>query len=425
MTCLPLAHAGRLFLLIACLFAASSSAAQDTDSLDTTQPLSLAEAEQLALRADPLVPRYKALADAQQERAVADAQLPDPTLSLGIKDVPLQSLSLREDDFTMLTAQVSQEFPAGKTLHYRGEQARAEAEAEQERGSDQARKVLAAVRKAWLEVYYQGEARKLVRQAQRLFTEIVDVTQSQYGAGFVNQQDVLGAQLELGLLADRETTIDTELATAQAELGKWIGAHTLPRPLPEELPALQDLPSRARIEALLDSHPALLAEQALVDAGQGAVNIARQQYKPSFGVSVDYGYRAEFDDFVGAMVTLDLPIFPDKRQNKRLAASQQEVYAARYQRDDRKRELVHLLETEYARWTRLGEREVAYLDKLIPQAGQNAEAALTAYQSGVTDFPNLMRARITELETHLQALRLRVDRAQAQADLLYLAGDAS
>jgi len=43
--------------------------------------------------------------------------------------------------------------------------------------------------------------------------------------------------------------------------------------------------------------------------------------------------------------------------------------------------------------------------------------------SGVTEFTTLMRARITDLDVRLEDLRIRVDRAKIQANLLYLAGE--
>jgi outer membrane protein TolC len=81
-----------------------------------------------------------------------------------------------------------------------------------------------------------------------------------------------------------------------------------------------------------------------------------------------------------------------------------------------------MLDTEYANWQRLGERAALYKSRLLREADANAEAALNAYQSGVTEFTTLMRARITDLDVHLDALRIRVDRAKARARLLYLAG---
>jgi outer membrane protein TolC len=123
------------------------------------------------------------------------------------------------------------------------------------------------------------------------------------------------------------------------------------------------------------------------------------------------------------MVMVDLPIFPGDRQSRRLQASRHEVNAAMASRDLRLRELQRTLEEEHAAWTRTGERLERYEKLLIPRARENTEAALNAYQSERGDFTALLRARISELDTRLDALRLRVDRAKARAGLLYLAGD--
>lgn len=415
---------GRLYVVI--LLTAAVSGTQAADSATTppnSNPLTLREAEQLALSNDPLLARFGALSSAFDERAIADAQLPDPQLKLGVQDIPFPDISLTEDDFTELSVGVQQTFPAGDTLQNRGKQATAMAGAEQARAAEEQRRALREVRNSWLELYYQTQAAKLLRKNEKLFSQIVEITQSQYGAGFVNQQDVLGANLELSLLKDREGTIDMARATAQAELAKWVGADQVDRPLADEWEAAK-LPGRAEIEADLDNHPLMQVEDGLIRAGQSGVDLAHDQYKPAWNVELGYGLRGGGrDDFLSGMVTLDLPLFTDKRQDRRLAASQQEVFAARYARDDRRRELRQMLAAQYATWTRLGERLALHEKQLLPQAMQNAESAINAYQSGITDFQTLVRARITELETHLSALRLRIDQAKAHANLLYLVGE--
>ena len=126
---------------------------------------------------------------------------------------------------------------------------------------------------------------------------------------------------------------------------------------------------------------------------------------------------------MAAMLTVDLPLFPKKRQDKRLSASIRQAESAQLARDDRLRELQQTLDTDYANWQRLGERAELYNSQLLPASTANAQASLSAYQSGVTEFTTLMRARITDLDVRLDELRIRVDRARAQASLLYLAGE--
>ena len=54
-------------------------------------PLTLAEAENRALEAEPGQAALEARADALDERAVADGQLPDPQLRVGLANYPIES----------------------------------------------------------------------------------------------------------------------------------------------------------------------------------------------------------------------------------------------------------------------------------------------------------------------------------------------
>ncbi len=391
-----------------------------------TIPLTLSEAEQLALAADPLVPRFGALAAAEREQAVADGQLPDPTLSLGLQDLPTRNLNVTGDDFTMFTVGAQQAFPPGQSLQFKQRRAEALSSAEQARAEQQRRSVLNAVRASWLEVYYHSQAYSVVQQSQQLLKQLTEVAQSQYGAGLATPQDLLSVELEQRMARQRLASIETDRAVAEAELTKWLGSHQPERPLAAEFPVLAEPAWREEIEARLDSHPLMGVEDALVNAGQSDVEIARAQYQPGWEVGVNYGLRGGGrTDFVSAMVTVELPLFPDKRQDRRLAASQQQAHAARYARDDRKRDLLHALATDYAIWRLLGERDTAYRNEILPQARQNTEAAIKAYQNNFGAFSEVIRARGVELEARLQALRLQVDRAKAQARLLYLQGESS
>jgi outer membrane protein TolC len=186
---------------------------------------------------------------------------------------------------------------------------------------------------------------------------------------------------------------------------------------------------RDALEAALVQHPLLRSDLAKVMAGQESVDLARESYKPGWSLGVNYGFRdgenlngSKRADFLSAMVTVDLPIFRDKRQDRSLAASQHELDAMRLARDERMRLLLQNLHSHYIQWQRLGHRADLYADTLQLQAQENAQATLLAYQNDSADFAALTRARITELDTRLQALRIRVDRAKVQADLLYLSG---
>ncbi len=393
--------------------------------------LMLAEAEQLAVRGDPAVLALQARADALDQRAVADGQLPDPRLKLAAMNLPTDSFDRDDVPMTQLQIGVQQAFPRGRSLHYRSEQTRALARGDRAGAENQRLLVLRNVRSDFLELYYQIQAAAILGEHEKLFALLVQITQRQYAAGRDNQHDVMRAQLELSLIADRLTRLRGDREKAVANLAKWLGMDNARRPLPESFPEMTEV---VELELLLDGlqrHPRMRIEDAEVAASKSAVAVAEQQYKPGWMIDVSYGERSGFEldgrdrsDFLSAMLLIDLPLFRDKRQDRSLAASQYQRTAHQHDRIDRLRELQRLVETEYAQWRREGERLELYQRRTLLEAQQNSEATLKAYQSDVADFTTLMRARLAELDTRLAMLRIRVDRASAQARLLYLAGES-
>ena len=127
-------------------------------------------------------------------------------------------------------------------------------------------------------------------------------------------------------------------------------------------------------------------------------------------------------DFLSAMVVMDIPLFTGNYQDRKVAAGKQQLQGALHKLKDRERELHKQWQASQARWNSLAERLDRYHENLLPMSRENAQAALHGYQSRGTEFNALMRARIMQLETELKALRLRIDHAKVQAQLLYLAG---
>lgn len=408
------------------LSAAAAAVAADNPELP------LAEAERRALAHDAGLRAAQAEAQALRELAVADGQLPDPSLSLGVMSLPVDSFSRRDEEMSQLSVGVSQAFPPGATLRHQAARTGHLAEAADAGTLARRLELLRDTRVAWLELAYQDAALRLIEAERTRFDDILAVTESLYRTGRNNLQDVLSAQLERALLDDRLAAAQAERAAALAELQRWTGPLAQDIRLPATLPDIAAPPAQDAMQAGLEAHPRIATAQARVAAGQAAVEVARQQYKPGWMLDLTYGDRsgtgmdgARRSDLLSAMVTLDLPLFTGKRQDRRVAASVAETDALRHTRDDAYRELQRALEADYPRWRQLVLRERNYAEGIVPAARHNAEAALTAYRNGVTDFTALIRAQLADLDSRLQALRTRTDRLQTQARLRYLAGEDS
>jgi len=397
--------------------------------------LTIKDAEKVAVQNDPLIVKFQAKSSAFMEESVAANTWPDPKLKIGAVNIPTSDIGLTSEGMTQILIGIQQAIPPSGLLEQKQEQKQILAEMQRANAMNRALHVLRNLRKSWMEVYYFDQALSLVQESEEVFTQLVKITQYQYRAGRGQQQDVVRAQLELSLLTDKELLLQQQKEASIAELEKWTGASVRKHTLSPFFPDLPTLPDVEEIMANIEFHPSIAVKKAGLGVARKNVAIVKETYKPMWMVDVSYGWRQDGtndlgetiprSDLMSAMVSVDLPFFTEKRQDKRLNAKGQEVNAANDAIEAQRRELTRIFEGAYANWVRLGERMEYYKKTVLPQSAQFAEASRKAYQSHVSDFPELVRARLRQLDSNLQALRIRVERAKSHYDLQYIAGEQS
>jgi len=396
--------------------------------------LTIADAEQVAVQNDPKIREYQARSESYMEESVAEASWPDPKLKFGTANVPISGFDFKKEPMTQIILGFQQVIPPGDIRNQKKEKRLLQAEVQRAKSMARALLVLQNLRKAWMEAYYYQQALALISESEEVFDQLVKITQYQYRAGRSQQQDVVRAQLELSILKDKENFFRQQFAASLASLEKWTGASVRKHTLSPLFPDLPPLPNIDALRENVEFHPAMSIQKALLGEARKDVAIVKQTYKPTWMIDVSYGFRQgetalggdQFEnraDFLSAMVTMDLPFFTSKRQDKRLNAKGQKVNAASDAIDSQRRDLEMLLETAYSNWENLGERLEYYKTTVLPQASQFAEISRKSYQSQVSDFSELSRARLRELDMKLQALRIRVERAKSHYDLRFIAGE--
>lgn len=393
-------------------------------------PITLLEAEDLALAAEPGRQELEARADALQARAVAAGELPDPELRVGMNNFPFESGGFTTEGMTNAALGIRQVFPAGATRTISSRQYQYFADEMGENAETRGRNVLTAVRVAWLDLYYWNEVHGLVTSSRPYFDDLATVTRSMYSVGRKSQQDVLRAQLELSRLDDRVIEIERQRSRAQFMLSEWVG-NNASRPVAEKFPAWEQIPRREELQASLLQHPLLRASESQIAARDAGVELANERSKSDWSVDLGYSYRDGLlpsgqsrSDFVSVNVTVGLPFFRKRAVDATLTAALQERTAAQAARQKMARELHSKLATEHARWTDLSRRLALYEASILHQAAAHAEASMLAYQSDKGDFSDVMRAYVDELDTRVEYARLRVERAQSYAALANLGGIA-
>ncbi|MBU2068825.1 TolC family protein [Rheinheimera aquimaris] len=406
------------------------------------EPLKLEQAVALAVDADPWLTGSQFTQEALNDEAIAAATLPDPRVSLMAGNFPVDTFDLNQEAMTQLSVGVSQMFPRGDSLALAQHQKQQLAEQHPLLRLDRKAKVSAMVSQLWLEVFKAQESIRLIEQDRALFEQLVDAAKAGYSSalGRARQQDVIRAQLELIRLEDRLTMLRQQQQAAQKRLTEWIGApatvplapvlptQSLSRPL--SVPTIKQASEHTRYE-WIRHHPALRALDQRIDATQTGVDLAKQKYKPEWGLTAQYGYRdsdpmgRDRADLFSVGVTFDLPLFTGNRQDKEVSAAVNRTEAIKTEKHLLGRRLMAELETASVQLARLDERQALYTDQLLPQMAEQAEASLSAYNNDDGDFAEAVRARIAELNAKIDALAIAVDRQKTIAQINYLLAEAS
>ena len=390
-------------------------------STEAGAPLTMEEAARLAAVDQPLLTARQSKIQAEDQQAIAASQLPDPQLSGGIKELPIdtsEAFSTRRDDFTEFTIGLSQDFPRAEKRRLQGARRQLDADADRAALDNEQRLVRRDASLAWLDVY---EAEQSLKLAQRLVDEAALQVQSlekDYSNGKVGQADWLAAKVDAGVIADKAHDWLHHVLRARAGLTRWIG-DAAERPIAESLtmPAIQTpLPG---LMAGADHHPVIGNLDKQIEASATEVALAKQSYKPDYSVEVYYAYRRDFSDFVGVQFKVGLPYFTKNRQDRGLAAALEQSHAS----EDRKRDLLRELHAEvnqdYVDRRHYEERVADFDASIIPDAERRVETARSAYQAGRGSFDTVLLARRGLLDVRLQRLALAVESARAQVRLDY------
>jgi outer membrane protein TolC len=384
-------------------------------------PLTMEESARLATIDQPLLSERQAKIEAEEQQAIAAKQLPDPQLSGGISELPIdtgEALSTTRDDFTEFRIGLIQDFPRAEKRRLQGARKQLDAETDHAALDNEQRVVRRDSSLGWLDVYESEQSLKL---AQGLADEAAFQAQSlakSYVAGRASLDDWLASKVDMGLAADKAHDWLQHVQRARAGLARWIGA-AAERPIAASLTMPAVPVPLSGLMAGADHHPVIGGVDKQIEAAATDIALARQSYKPDYSVEVYYAYRRDFADFVGIQFKMGLPCFARDRQDRDLAAARQQSRASEDRKSDLLRELHAQINQDYLDRRHYQERLAEFDASIIPEALRRIEVARVSYGAGRGNFEAVLLARRALLDVQLQRLALAVDVARAQVRLDY------
>jgi len=409
-------------------------------------------AVKLAQQNDPWLQKSQLHEVANVHNSVAAQQLPDPTISMGLMNLPTDGWQFNQEPMTQLNVGISQRFERGDTLSLRAKQLAIQSEKEPIMREIRRRQVKTLISELWLEGFRAQQTIRLIDKDKTLFEQMVDITEANYASvtGKTSQQDVIRAQLALTKLDDKRLVQQQILEEILAQLQPWLTVQNSNDFGPQgaqnsvdfgnALPVIAidienfiDIKSMKNNElySALRNHPEIILQQKKQAVASQDVAIAKEQFKPQWGVSASYGYRDDDPsgnsraDFFTVGVNVAMPIFSTTKQDKMLAATKAKQQSIVTEKTIVLRELIGKTQKQLKALHRLEQRYQLYHSQIIEQTAQQAEAALTAYTHDNGSFSDVVSARISQLDTKLSTLNISVEALKTVARLNYYLADSS
>lgn len=429
------------------------SAEQAITSINT--PLSFEKAIKSAQKNDPWLTGNVHKQRAIESMSTAVNTLPDPKVSIGLANLPTDGFDFGQEGMTQAKVGIAQMFPRGDTLEIKSNQLKIQSEAFPFQRQDREAKVAVTVGSLWLDAYLVQQSIALIEKNRSLFEQLADVAEASYSSalGKTRQQDIVRAQLELTRLEDRLDKLEQQKNRYEGMLSQWLTSFSSENgsfnaismrtdfslhgiKLTQQLPQI-DLLNRdlvysenwlqpVELVPYFSTHPSVISVEKKVSSTKTGIELAKQKYKPEWGVSASYGYRS--DDPMGSSradlfsvgVTFDLPLFTENRQDKEVQSAISNTEAVKTEKLLLLRQLLGSYSSAKGRLLRLKDRQNLYKSKLLPQIHDQAEASLTAYTNDDGDFSEVVRSRIAVLNAEIDELTLNVEEQKISLELNYL-----
>ncbi len=375
------------------------------------EALELARQNSAALRA-----QQATLAGSTAAEGAADT-LPDPRLSAGIENLPINgpdAFSTTRDSMTMQRLQLMQEIPNRAKRAARVELARSRI--------DRDRALLAAATVtlqrdaslAWLAVHFVERKQALIAEFERENRLLQDTLGPRVASGMAAPAEMTMARQDQLMIADRADDLSRDALKARAELRRWVGERAA-EPLvgAPQLPAVDAALLRARLLHSAELKPfAPMREMAAAEMAE-----MEAERHGDWGWEVAYQRRPSYDDMVSVMLSFDLPWQRDKRQQPVIDQKRREVERIEAERDDMTRRLGAELDTMLAELQTMDAQYTRMTGPGLQLAAERVALMTASYQSGRADLGMVLMARAQALELRMRVIEMEAQRAAMRVRL--------
>jgi outer membrane protein, heavy metal efflux system len=283
--------------------------------------------------------------------------------------------------------------------------------------------VLTRLKLAYFQLAASQQIISILEKNKQTAEQIEQAVAARYRVGEGTQEDVLRAQLQRTKLLNELSMQRRESAQAQVVLRALLNRSPESSEIVVESLSARHLPTAETLIATLrDKNPDLQTSTERISQGQAALELAKREKRPDFGVQYMWQHTASnFRDYYMATFSVKLP------NRSRVRAMEGEAQAklaqARAEKDSRLRQVESDLGEQIA-IVQTSEQELnVYEEGLIPQSEAALNAGLAAYRTGKQGYQDLLASFADTLQLAIQRERTVAEHESGIARIEGLIGE--
>ena len=395
--------------------------------LGQTNKYNLDDLIHFAKESSPSLAAVKFQIKADESRIKINSNLPDPLISFGVANLPINSFSFTQEAMTGKMISVTQAIPFPGKLSTIKELNEFDKTISTNQYRENENNISLLMKRLYFQLYYSKKEYEVIQNKKELFSALAEVLNSRSQNSLASQKDVIMNDYQISVAEDKLIAINSDqqniLSNISVLTEKEIKISEI------DFSEINQLEKLDLTNLSLEANPSINKLKSMINKSAKKIELTDYNYYPDFKFTVQYNQRdiisktnTNLNDFISFIVGFNLPINFGGRID---AATEESEYTQKYFEQNEnavRQDLSIKLQTAEENYKSLKKRLALINNELIEKAELNYKTTLSAYQTDKASFNDVVASINFLFDEKLKRDKIITELNKTISEIIYLTG---
>ena len=395
--------------------------------LGQTNKYNLDDLIHFAKESSPSLAAVKFQIKADESRIKINSNLPDPLISFGVTNLPINSFSFTQEAMTGKMISVTQAIPFPGKLSTMEELNEFDKTISTNQYRENENNISLLMKRLYFQLYYSKKEYEVIQNKKELFSALAEVLNSRFQNSLASQKDVIMNDYQISVAEDKLIAINSDqqniLSNISVLTEKEIKISEI------DFSEINQLEQFDLTNISLEANPSINKLKSMINKSAKKIELTDYNYYPDFKLTVQYNQRdiisktnTNLNDFISFIVGFNLPINFGGRID---AATEESEYTQKYFEQNEnavRQDLSIKLQTAEENYKSLKKRLTLINNELIEKAELNYNTTLSAYQTDKASFNDVVASINFLFDEKLKRDKIITELNKTISEIIYLTG---